>query len=383
MDIKDFADDFADGVINPDYWPNLANFWLGTNPDTGLPFVREYGGALHFEDQHSDQAWIPIEFDWPITHGQRWEVTFPYSGPSITVRVVGPCLDCSITVSTGSIAVNMGWPNSGGGGGNFGYRDDAYSGDCRFFRITRNQLWTGAVDGDNTGSVLVGNDVFYVDVSADGNVWHNVSQTGTTIGDLDAGTYNVFTELGGYVDILDVRGVTVPLIPKPGEDTETTTTVPTPGIWNPPEGPDPLGSQDASASGKSTLLELVRAFSAAVNQAVRIVGPLTIEMVDPNTPLPAGWSDDDADDLYVSATRSVNANTKVLSVRSGNVSLTAGAQWKSDDVRLLRSTWRLPDRLPVYGLPAAPVQRISYTFGPNGYSASLDFQYHDVPLHGP
>lgn len=379
MDIKDFADDFADGVINPDYWPNLANFWLGTNPDTGQPYVREYGGALHFEDQHADEAAVPVDFTWPRTHGSRWQVTFPYGGPEMRVRFDGPFTSMEILMGTGYATVTTGWV--GNVSGTWGYRNDEYHGDFQYFRVTRNRVWQPDADPP----VLWPNDFFYLEVSDDATTWHPVAQTGLLPegSDMDSAPYTIFTELNGYVDILDVRGVTVALAPMPGDDVDTTTTPPAPAIWNPPEGPDPLGSQDASASGKSTLLELVRTFSAAVNQAVRIVGPLTIEMVDPNLPLPDGWSDDDAGDLYVSATRSVNANTKVLSVRSGNVSLTASAQWKADDVRLLRSTWRLPDRLPVYGLPAAPVQRISYTFGPNGYSASLDFHYHDVPLHGP
>jgi hypothetical protein len=158
------------------------------------------------------------------------------------------------------------------------------------------------------------------------------------------------------------------LNPKPPANTTKTTTK------------DKNTKQPIVDSGSATLLDLVRAFSVQVQQAVRITGTTTIEMVDPDAPLPSGWTADDAPDIYSSAVRTATAENKVLSISAGDVTLTGNANLITDDVRLLRSGWRIPDRLPVYGLPPAAVQRVTYTFSPAGFTASVEHHYAAVPL---
>jgi hypothetical protein len=144
---------------------------------------------------------------------------------------------------------------------------------------------------------------------------------------------------------------------------------------------DPGVTQPADLdSGEDTLLNLVRAFSSAVRRAVRITGPTTIEMVDPATPLPAGWAAADAKSLYHSASTANAATDVVLSTSAGAVTVTGSADLVADDVRLVRSTWRIPDRLPFYGLPPSPVQRVTLTFTPQGFRASVDFHFAAVPF---
>jgi hypothetical protein len=160
---------------------------------------------------------------------------------------------------------------------------------------------------------------------------------------------------------------------------------PTPPVYVPPTTtttttPNKTATQPIVDSGSDTLLNLVRAFSVAVHQAVRITGPATIEMVDPDAPLPMGWSADDADDIYSSAVRTATSETKqVLSVNVQDTTLTGNANLITDDVRLLLSGWRIPDRLPVYDLPTAPVQRVVYTFTPTAFTATVEHHYPDVP----
>lgn len=129
-----------------------------------------------------------------------------------------------------------------------------------------------------------------------------------------------------------------------------------------------------------SLLDEIRAFSTAVRRAVRITGPTKIEMVNPNAPLPAGWTVDDAGDLYATTTHALVAGEGALSMAYGDLALSVGATIVSDDVRIVTSTWRIPDRLPVYGLQPAPVKRISYTFTPRHFTASVEFHVPTVPL---
>jgi hypothetical protein len=133
-------------------------------------------------------------------------------------------------------------------------------------------------------------------------------------------------------------------------------------------------------SGSATLLDLVRAFSSAVGRAVRITGPASIEMVNPHAPLPAGWTAADAIDLYSSSVRTASAAAGVLSINAGDVTLTGAARLITDDCRLVRSSWRIPDRLPVYGLPPAAVKRVTLTFSPTHAEADVEFHYAAVPI---
>jgi hypothetical protein len=147
---------------------------------------------------------------------------------------------------------------------------------------------------------------------------------------------------------------------------------------------DPYNSgakQPIVDSGTSTLFDLVKAFSVAVQRAVRITGPTTIEMINPNAPLPTGWTENDATAIYAATTRNATAQQAgLLSLRFADVALAGNATLVSNDVRLLRSGWRIPDRLPVYGLSPAAVQRVTYTFTPTGCTASVDYHFADVPL---
>jgi hypothetical protein len=153
----------------------------------------------------------------------------------------------------------------------------------------------------------------------------------------------------------------------------------TPPVTVPPtDSYDPAATQPALDSGEDTLLNLVRIFSSEVRRAVRITGPTTIEMVDPAVPVPASVSD--APSLYHSTTHASAATDVVLSTNAGKVTVTGSADLVADDVRLVSSTWRIPDRLPVYGLPPAPIQRVTLTFSPQGFSASVDFHFPTVPL---
>ncbi|HLL68807.1 MAG TPA: hypothetical protein VK453_24300 [Micromonosporaceae bacterium] len=156
------------------------------------------------------------------------------------------------------------------------------------------------------------------------------------------------------------------------------------GDWPEPGDPDtivPAVPADPGGDTRSaTVLDLIRAFSAQIRRPVRLTGTTSIEIVDINAPLPAGWAQGDADDLYHSTTRTALAGAPVLSVSAGDLALTADADLAADDVRLPASTWRLPDQLPVFGLRPAPVQRVTYTFTPTKFVASVEFHFPAVPL---
>lgn len=148
----------------------------------------------------------------------------------------------------------------------------------------------------------------------------------------------------------------------------------------PPDKYDPNATMPAVPdSGSATLLDLVRAFSIKARRAVRITGPTTISMVDPSTPLPTGWTAGDADGLYSTSRRSADVSTGSVTAAGAVITLSASADLVADDVRLVTSSWRLPDRLPVVDLPPAPVKRVTYTFSPDGFRASVEFHYPVAP----
>jgi hypothetical protein len=163
-------------------------------------------------------------------------------------------------------------------------------------------------------------------------------------------------------------------------------TPPPPDVWTDPgilptDPFDPGVIQPTLDTGEDTLLNLVRIFSSRVKRAVRITGPTTIEMVDPAVPLPPGWTAADGNSLYHAASTANTATDVVLATNAGAVTVTGAADLVADDVRLVRSRWRIPDRLPVYGgLPPAPVQHVTLTFTPQGFRASVDFQFPAVPI---
>lgn len=144
------------------------------------------------------------------------------------------------------------------------------------------------------------------------------------------------------------------------------------GIYTPGIGGSPATSLPGpSGAGFATVLALVREFSAQVKRAVRITGPTSIEMVDP-----AAINDllsVDADVIYSSATTQTAADAKALAVLGGPTTTAASAVIVSDDVALLLSGWRIPDRLPVRGMDAAPVKAVRMDFTPDRFTASVEF----------
>lgn len=143
--------------------------------------------------------------------------------------------------------------------------------------------------------------------------------------------------------------------------------------------PDAPISDEHGEEGTDTLLDLIRWFSGAVKRPVRLISGTSVSMVVPNTPLPSGWTQADAADLYHQAEYTANASTKTLVLKRGTLDVQASASFVTNDVRLITSSWRIPDQLPVYGLRPAPVRRISYTFTPEEFSADVEFHFPAVP----
>lgn len=147
---------------------------------------------------------------------------------------------------------------------------------------------------------------------------------------------------------------------------------------------DPDATVPARSKTCTNLLDMIREFSTAVKGAVRIVSGSTIEMVDPDEPLPTGWAADDGDECYSRTTQTVSANTKVLRLSNGYMDLAVSADIVTNDAGLLTGGFRIPGRLPgphlPYGLDPAPVSRVSYTLTPTQFSASVDLFYPDTPL---
>lgn len=146
------------------------------------------------------------------------------------------------------------------------------------------------------------------------------------------------------------------------------------GDWPIDSLPDAIAP--AEGAGSSTVLDLVRRFSAATRRTVRIVNAGTIEMVNPNVPyLPSGFTQADAESMYHAASRTAIAGERTLSLEETDLSLSATADLVADDVRVVASDWRLPAQLPCYGLRPAPVRSVSYTFSPDGFSGSMEFDF--------
>lgn len=143
--------------------------------------------------------------------------------------------------------------------------------------------------------------------------------------------------------------------------------------------PDATLPDDPIPAGCSPLLALVKDFSAMVRRAVRITGPASIEMVEPNAPLPDGWYIEDAEEMYATTEHTIQAGAADLSYAYENLEMSASASVVRNDVRLLVSTWRIPDRVPAYELEAGPVKRITHMFTPKDYTASLEYYVPVVP----
>lgn len=143
---------------------------------------------------------------------------------------------------------------------------------------------------------------------------------------------------------------------------------------------DPGATVPARSQACTNLLDLIREFSTAVRGAVRILSGSTIEMVDPNEPLPTGWDAGSGGEYYSRLTHGVNANTKVLRLSNGYMDLATAADIVVNDAGLLTSGFRIPGRLPVPDLDPAPVSRVSYTMTPKEFRASVELFYPDTPL---
>lgn len=143
------------------------------------------------------------------------------------------------------------------------------------------------------------------------------------------------------------------------------------GADNPPAPAVPCGA------GSATILELVRQFSSQVRRAVRITGSRTIEMVDPNAAMPGALVQDDADHMYTNVTLAARAGEKTLRLGKGEVSMSASATLKSDDVRVIHEGWQIPGRLPALTVPPSAVKRVQYDFTPRGFTAGVDFHIPD------
>lgn len=154
--------------------------------------------------------------------------------------------------------------------------------------------------------------------------------------------------------------------------------VPGSDVYSPGQGTPGAVTRTPKNPGQATILALVREFSSSpspvghgVGRAIRITGPTTIAMVDPaasNSLLATS-----ADTLYSSASTARAASIKALAVLHGTVTTSASATLTTNDVALLLSGWRIPDRLPVRGIGLRPVKSVQMTFTPDNFTADVTF----------
>lgn len=143
---------------------------------------------------------------------------------------------------------------------------------------------------------------------------------------------------------------------------------------------DPVVPAKDKTLTTTTLLDLIREFSAAIRRPVRIVGASTIEVADVSDPMPPGWTVAGARGYYSKTTQQVSASAKVLSLNKGNQNLSASASMVADDVKIITSGHKIVQRLPFPGLGSAPVKRVSYTFTPSGFRCDVDFNFPATPI---
>ncbi|WP_157985421.1 hypothetical protein [Lentzea terrae] len=130
--------------------------------------------------------------------------------------------------------------------------------------------------------------------------------------------------------------------------------------------------------GCDSVLSLVQQYSALIRRPVRIISGTEISLVDLDTEgIPTGFLTYE-DKLYTSATKQVSAGAHTLSLDRADRTVTASAEFKQDDVRLLVSRHRVPQALPTFGgMPPAPVSRVSLHFDPEHFQASVEFWISD------
>jgi hypothetical protein len=137
------------------------------------------------------------------------------------------------------------------------------------------------------------------------------------------------------------------------------------------------GHGQANPDRDGNLLDLIREFSKEVGRAVRLTGVTRISMVNPAEAMPAGWTNDTAEDLYSQGGWSSLAGAPALNVSA--LDLSGTATLVTDDVGLVASTWKLPAKLPVRGLEPTRVQRVSYTFTPEHFTGTVEFSFTSIP----
>lgn len=146
---------------------------------------------------------------------------------------------------------------------------------------------------------------------------------------------------------------------------------------------DLMGGTDAvmppeTGAGSTTLLEMVRAASDYVGRPVRLVdtgSSTTVTFPPQEFDLPSGWTDADALGLYTKANIAHAMGARAVSQDDVDADTDVSAQLVNDDVRLLYSSWRIPDALPVPFLDPAAVTQFSMTFTPQHCSGGVTFTY--------
>jgi hypothetical protein len=131
----------------------------------------------------------------------------------------------------------------------------------------------------------------------------------------------------------------------------------------------------------STILDLVREFQRATGYAVEIIDSTTIRVFDPyEEPIPVSFDEGLGEYYYPWIETTMAASSKVINLEGGTMDMTARADLEDDDIGIVTSGWTLPDPLPFPGTYPAPVTRVSYTFTPERFKASVEFMFPDAPM---
>ncbi len=351
MDVKNFE-------MTPTYWKSFNP----NNPE--LPdwyYFRMEGQLAHFEFHHMGPDWFwkqPLRI--PERSGFTWEITYPYEGPGWEIQFTNNvdmiAVSCGFTTAYNQPRVSI----YGQGSAESSITVPGTSGEgwgtaLRYFRVFRleNKLKFQVRVGDKWTTVLVGPEMT----------------------NPDAEDFNLAFEFGGYVDIHRVEGIQM----APGDDGEVVTQDPDNDI---PDTYTPYVPPDADAKTKTctSLLDLIREFSAAIKRPVRIINASTIEVVSTTETIPPGWRNGFAGRYYTNTTQNLEANTTVLAQNKGTLTLSGRAKIRTNDIGIVTTKWRIPQRLPFPGLKNAPVSRVSYSMTPKAFNAEVEFQFPSVPV---
>lgn len=305
----------------------ISGWGSGTwNGITEFGFIDQ-GSVLRFEDQEKTATTLGdglTHNDMTVGNLSGIEILFELDAPYMSFEAALSCSDASSSLSTTTTGI----------GGMNGYRFYRY-GDTVFRNYT--------TDG--------------------GATWNNVGPS-ATVGAVEPTDWGMSFTCGGMLTISKIQGYVH--------------ADPAPTVAD-PFNPNAVAPAKPG-TGCATLLDLIREFSGQVRRAVRITGPASIGMVDPNEPLPAGFTAADGTGMYSQASQQLTADDVSLSALKGRLTLSMGASVVVNDMRVVDSGWRIPDRLPVYGLDPAAVQRVSYTFTPREFRGTVEFRAATVPL---